>query len=134
MFRPYLNSGCATGTRALSLVEVLVAALILTIVVAGGVAFATSGRKRVLLSGQERTAAKIAIERIERARAQDYDSVDYDYGVITLDGTPYEWSLYAFQTTADPGDSDSVYKEIEVHVTWPGSGNDAVVLHSAISP
>jgi len=134
MFPPFSKSRRATGTRALSLVEVLVAVLILTIVVAGGVAFATSGRKRVVLSGQHRAAAQIAMERIERARALGYDSVDYDYGAVTLDGTQYEWHFYAFQTTADPGDSESVYKTLEVWVMWPGCGSDAVVLYSAMSP
>jgi len=134
MFPSFSHSRMAAGTRALSLVEVLVACLILAIVVTGGVAFSTSGRTRVLRSGQQRAASQIAMERLERARAEGYDNVDYDCGAVTLDGTEYEWHLYAFPATADPADSESTYKVLEVWVSWPGSGNDSVVLYSALSP
>lgn len=132
-FRPRY-SGRATGAGALSLVEVLVAVVVLTVVVTGAVAFMTSGRKKVVWAGQHRVAAQIAMERIERARAAAYDSLNYDYGDTTVADTRYDWSLYAVESLADPGDTDSTYKLVEVSVSWTGNGNEPVVLHSAISP
>ena len=127
-------SGCATGAGALSLVEVMVAVIVLTVVVTGAVAFMTSGRTKVVWAGQHRVAAQIGMERIERARAVGYSSLDYDSVSTTVDGTQYDWQLSASEYLADPADSNSAYKRIEVNVSWTGTGDDSVTLHTAVSP
>jgi type II secretory pathway pseudopilin PulG len=118
----------------MTLVEVMVAITILTTVVWGAVAFATSGRTRVELANQERVAAQIALEQLERARGAGYDALDYDYGVVTINNTPYTWSLYAQEALADPGDADSTFKQVEVAVYWPVAGGQTFAMNTAIAP
>lgn len=127
-------SGRATSADALSLVEVLVAVTVLTVVVTGAVAFMTGGRTKVISSGQRRVAARIGMERLERLRAIDYSALEYDSGDTTVDGVQYDWCIYASEYLADPGDSTSAYKRLEVHVNWTGASDEEVILYSAISP
>ncbi len=125
----------ATGAAGMTLVEVLVAVLILTIVVWGAVAFMVSGRTRVELSNQERVAAQIGMEQIERARAAGYGAVgSYDTGTESVNSLVYTWTLTAVPTLADPADANSVYKEVEVNVSWSTGTLQSVTLHTGISP
>jgi Tfp pilus assembly protein PilV len=117
----------------MTLVEVLVAVVVLTTVVWGAVAFAANGRTRVELASQERAASQIAMEQLERARAAGYASVDYESGSTTLGGTPYSWSLYAWETLADPGDANSTYKQVEITVYWHTAGGQYVTMQTAIT-
>ena len=118
----------------MTLVEVLGAVTILTVVVWGAVAFMMHGRVRVEVANQERVAAQIAIERLERARAGGYSSISYDYGAVTVNSTPYSWSLYSRTKLADPDDAQSTFKEIEISVSWPNDGGRSVTMTTAIAP
>lgn len=125
----------ATGAAGMTLVEVLVAVLILTIVVWGAVAFMVSGRTRVELSNQERVAAQIGMEQIERARAAGYSAVEsYDTGSESVNSVVYTWTLTSVPTLADPADANSVYKEVEINVSWSTGTLQSVTLHTGISP
>ena len=118
----------------MTVVEVLVAVTVVTVVLFGAVAFLVNGRTRVELAGKQRTASQVAADRIERARALGYDGVKDDEGNVELDGTTYTWTLTVATALADPADSKSTYKIVEVSVDWPTSGNDPVVLRTAMSP
>ncbi len=125
----------------MTLVEVLVAALIFTVVIVGSVAFSVNGRVEVERAGKLRTACQIAAERLERARHAGYASlVDGDgdglveKGSIVVDGTSFNWTLTAVAALADAADNQSAYKHVEVTVDWPTSQRGAVVLRSAVAP
>ena len=120
--------------EGMTLIEVLMAALILAVVVFGAVAFMMSGRSTVERAGKERMAVEIASERLERARAGGYDAIAAGEDEIVVDGTTYTWTLAVSEVRADPADPGSLCKHVEVTVDWPTSQGRAVVLRTAVSP
>ncbi len=124
----------AASDTGMTILEVLMAVLILTTVIWGALAFMLGGRTRVELANQDRVAAQVAMEQLERARAGSYDSLNYDGGSMAVDGIAYDWILFATPSLADPNDSDSIYKTVEVTVYCVGGGGQVITLHSAISP
>lgn len=126
-------AGKAIPLRGMTLVEVMIAVLILFVVVWGTIAFVTAGRVRAVHSGQRRAAAQLAAERLEIARGEGYSGVQAGTGEVTLDATEYTWTVTVANAIADPVDADSRYKAVEVEVDWPTSNGDIVVLRSAIA-
>lgn len=124
----------ATRCHAMTLVEVMVAVTVLTVVVWGTVASMVSGRTRVEWAAKQRTAAQIALERLERARAVGFAALADSSGNLFVDGTQYSWVLTVAASLADPVDTDSTYKEVEVSVDWPTSQGQAVVFRTAVAP
>jgi type II secretory pathway pseudopilin PulG len=118
----------------MTLVEVMMAVVILFAVLWGTIAFVTGGRVRAVHSGQCRAAVQLAAERLEIARGQGYDGVQAGSGTVTLDATPYDWTTSVATAIADPGDANSLYKAVEVAVTWPTSNGRTVTLRTAIAP
>jgi len=124
----------AKRCQAMTLVEVIVAVTVLTVVVWGAVAFMVSGRTRVEWATKQRTAAQIALERLERARAAGFVALADNSGNLFVDGTQYSWVLTVASSLADPVDMDSTYKKVEVSVDWPTSQGQAVVFRTAVAP
>jgi len=120
--------------QGLSLIEVMVAVIVLGVVVIGAVAFLVAGRSTVERAAQQRTATQIANERLEIARAAGYAAVADDSGSVEMAGITYTWSLTVAAEPADPADAGSTYKLMEVTVNSPMSGSDPVVIRSAIAP
>ena len=112
----------------------MVSVVILAIVVIGAVAFLAAGRRTVEFAARQRTAAQIGQERLERARALGYAGVTDDKGSVTVESIRYTWTLTVRSVLADPADSGSAYKTLEVSVDWPASNNNAVVVRSAMAP
>jgi type II secretory pathway pseudopilin PulG len=121
-----------THVAAMTVAEVLVAATILSIVVAGVVAFVIHARVTVERAAQKRTAAKIATERLEYARAGGYDALSNDAGNVIVESTAYTWTLTVTTALADPADSGSVYKQLQISVDWPTSDGGAVSACTAM--
>jgi len=124
----------AARESGVSLVEVMVSVVVLAVVVIGAVAFFAAGRRTVEFAARQRTATQIGQERLERARALGYAGVADDNGSVTVEDVRYTWTLTATPVLADPADSGSVYKTLEVSVDWPASDNHPVVVRSAMSP
>ena len=85
-------------------------------------------------AAKQRTAAQIALERLERARAVGFAALADSSGNVFVDGTQYSWVLTVAASLADPVDPDSTYKEVEVSVDWPTSQGQAVVFRTAVAP
>jgi len=118
----------------MTLVEVMVAAMVLFVVVWGTVAFLVSARTTVERAGQERTAAEIAADQLERARAAGYGALTNGTANVVLDGTSYTWTLTVATAQADPADGNSVYKSIDMSVDWLTSSGRPVVVRTSMSP
>ena len=120
-------------SSALSLAEVVIAIAILTALVWGAASFLVAGRVTTEKAGEQRKAAQVAMEQLERARQLPYASVVNANGTETVDGIVYSWTLTVTTAQADPSDSGSGYKQVKVSVTWPTPGTLPVVLSTGIS-
>ena len=131
---PLAAQGWRAGSdRAMTLVEVMLAVVIIAIVMTGAVAFLVSGRGAVEYAAKQRTAGEIGTEQLERARALPYATLANDEGTLDLDGTTYTWTLTVTDDVADPGDTGSAYKILEASTDWPTSKNRPVVLRTAVA-
>ena len=93
-----------------------------------------TGRTRVEWAAQQRTAAQIARERLERARSLGYASLAKDKGQVFVDTTLYSWTLTVTSHLADPADGSTTYKQVEARVDWPTSLGQPVVLRTGVAP
>lgn len=118
----------------LTLIEVMVAILVLAAVVIGAAAFFSTGRGVVEQAAQRRTAAQVAKERNELARAGGYDALSSGSDDVTLDGVTYTWTLTVTAVRADPADSGSTYKQMSMVVDWPMSRGNPVTVPTAMAP
>ena len=112
---------------------ILIAVLILGIVAVGSVAFFLHARVAVEQAANRRTATQIAAERLERARSAGYGAVANAKSEVTVDGMTYSWALNVTDALAEPGDSGSAYKILDVTVEWIGSRNEPVLVHTGMS-
>jgi len=117
--------------RGMTLPEVMIAIVILGVLAWGTVALLVQGRTEVEKANHRRVATQLGLERIERAVTGSYSGLVDATGSVRLNGTNYSWILDTWTVQADPADVNSVYKQIELTVTWAGGGEDAVVLYSA---
>ena len=118
---------------AMTLVEVMIAVLILGIVAVGSVAFFLHARVAIEQAANRRTATQIARERLERARNAGYSVVANAKSEVVVDGTTYSWALNVTDALGEPGDSGSAYKILDVTVEWIGSRNEPVLVHTGMS-
>jgi Tfp pilus assembly protein PilV len=116
-----------------SLVEVVVAVAILTVVVWGMVGFLAGGRVLVERTGQGVIAAQIAEEHIDRTRSMAYASIASGNGTETVSGLMYTWVLTVTTVQADPADPNSTFKQTGVTVTWPTGPHATGVISTAIA-
>ena len=128
--RRRLRSG---SESAVTLVEVMIAVLILAVVAVGAVAFFLNGRTAIENSACRRVAAQLAKERLERSRNAGYDALADDSNAVVFDGTTYTWTLEVTSALADPADSLSGYRIVDITVDWPGSQDEPVFVRTAIS-
>ena len=114
--------------------EVMVALVVLAVVVIGAAAFFSVGRGAIEESAQRRTAAQIAHQQLELARGGGYEALAGDEGTAMVDGVEYSWTLAITVGLADPGDTDSSYKQMGIVVDWPRSRGIPVVVETAMAP
>lgn len=99
---------------ALTLIEVMTAVLIVTIVIAGGSFLFVMGRNQVSLQKHYRVASQLAAQKLEKLKACDYAGVVCDSNSDSLEGVSYT-------TNTTVVDVNSSYKEVTVTVGWgPG--------------
>ena len=104
--------------KGLSLIEVMIAVLISTIVMLGGSLFFVSSTNQINLQRQYRVASQLASQKLEELKAVDYDTVAI--GVVedsvTLKNSSYSRSVLV----QDLGS----YKEVTVSINWGPAGQE----------
>jgi prepilin-type N-terminal cleavage/methylation domain-containing protein len=115
---------------AFSLIEVMAAILIVTIVIAGGSFLFVTGRSQVNLQKHYRVATQLATQKLEELKAGSYDAIvlgDTEDPPISLEDLSYNRSIH----TADVG----LYKEVTVTVSWlQGNNSRNVSMVTCIAP
>jgi type II secretory pathway pseudopilin PulG len=113
---------------ALTLIEVMAAILIVTIVIAGGSFLFVMGRNQVAIQKHYRVASQLAAQKLEKLKAGDYASVVCDSNSDSLEGI-------AYTTNTTVVDVNSSYKEVTVTVSWGPVGNERnLSLVTCIAP
>ncbi len=115
--------------KGTSLVEVMTAALILTIVVLGGSFFYVASTNQINLREQYRAASRLAGQKLEELKAGSYDDLTIGEleDSLTLENSTYSRSV----VTEDLG----LYKKIVVTVNWGPAGMERnVSLVTLIAP
>jgi len=102
--------------KGTSLVEVMVAVLISTIVVVGGSLFFVASTNQINLREQYRAASRLAGQKLEELRADDYD--DVTIGELT-DSLSLEDVSYSRSTVTEDLGS---HKNVVVTVNWGPAG------------
>lgn len=100
---PVRNSNGA----GLTLVEVMIAIVILTIMALGSAAFLYHSRVGIFYQGNKRVALEAANSRLEEIRASQYDDVKptgSDYNTHYLSGQVGNWVL----ADSDPGETKNI--------------------------
>jgi len=115
--------------KGTSLVEVMVAALILAIVILGGSYFYVGSTNQINLREQYRAASRLAGQKLEELKASDYDAVTIGEvnDSLTLENSTYSRSV----VTEDLG----LYKKVVVTVNWGPVGVERnISLVTLIAP
>lgn len=115
--------------KGTSLVEVMTAALILTIVVLGGSFFYVASTNQINLREQYRAASRLAGQKLEELKAGSYDdaAIGEVEDSLTLENSTYSRSA----VTEDLGS----YKKVVVTVNWGPAGMERnVSLVTLIAP
>jgi prepilin-type N-terminal cleavage/methylation domain-containing protein len=102
---------------AFTLIEVMTAILIVTIVIAGGSFLFVTGRGQVSLQKHYRAATLLAAQKLEELKAGAYSDivVGDDSNSIPLEDLSYTRSTHA--------ENAGSYKEVTVTVSWGPTGN-----------
>ena len=115
--------------KGTSLVEVMVAALILAVVILGGSYFYVGSTNQINLREQYRAASRLAGQKLEELKAGNYDAVTIGEveDSLTLENSTYSRSV----VTEDVG----LYKKVVVTVNWGPVGMERnVSLVTLIAP
>ncbi len=119
------------SVAAFTLVEVMAAILIVTIVIAGGSFLFVMGKGQISIQKRYRAATQLAAQKVEELKAADYSAIlegTTQYPAVTLDGVSYNRNL----ETVKFGSS---YKKVTVTVSWGPTGNQRNVnLVTYIAP
>jgi len=116
------------SVAAFTLIEVMAAILIVTIVIAGGSFLFVAGRGQVALQKHYRAAALLAAQKLEVLKADAYGNIPADETeTIPLEDLSYTRSTH----TVNAG----LYKEVTVTVSWlQGNSSRDVSLVTCIAP
>ena len=115
--------------KGVSLVEVMIAVLISSIVMLGGSFFFVASTGQINLREQYRAASRLASQKLEEVKAVDYDTVAEGEvnDSVTLQSSSYNRSV----VTKDLGS----FKEITVNVNWgPVGQQHNINLVTVIAP
>lgn len=109
--------------KGVTLVEVMVAILVFTIVMLGGLAFFFYGRMHISHSNHQRMALGLTKEQVEILKATPYDELPaVDNENITLGGVDYSRN-----TVVTDGTGGGIYREVTVTTSWEEKGNTVSV-------
>ena len=106
--------------KGMSLVEVMVSILILTIVILGSAVLFVYGLGHVTLSKNYRVATELAAQKLEQFRADNHYHIDIPDGETSED-----ISLGGVSFTRDTMTEDiGLYKKVKVTVNWTQKNRD----------
>jgi Tfp pilus assembly protein PilV len=115
------------SVAAFTLVEIMIAILVITIVVAGGSFLFITGKNQVNLQKHYRAATHLATQRLEELKAGPYSDIGNDSNSIPLEDITYTRNT----TTVNSG----TFKQVTVTVTWPqGHLTRSVSLVTLVAP
>jgi len=128
--------------KGLTLIEVLVSAVVLVIVILGGMQFFIFGSARINREGHRRAALELAQQKIEELLASNYgEVVSGSETGLPLDGIDCNRSTEVTYVD-DPADALGTddddpqdYKRVSVIVSWNETGRlNTVILETWITP
>ncbi len=104
--------------KGISLVEVMTAVLISTIVILGGSFFYVASTNQINIREQHRAASRLAGQKLEELKAGDFDAIAIGEATdsLSLDDLSYSRSTVA----EDLG----LYKKVTVTVNWGPAGKE----------
>ena len=129
--------------RGFTLIEVLITAVMLTIVILGSVGVYTYGISRVNREAHRRVALELAHQRVEELFASAFDSVQTGVDSLLVDNVNYARLITAKAVddsadglgAADIDADTTDYKRVEVAVKWFERGDtNSVQLTTLITP
>ena len=123
---------CPKVSKAFTLIELMLAILILTIVIAGGSFLFVGGRSQINLQKHYRVATQLAAQKLEELKADN--TVSYDSIVVgeTEQSLSLEDLSYSRSTRIE---NVGLYKKARVTVRWGQIGNEHnVSLVTFIAP
>jgi len=117
-------SALSLASGGFSLVEIMVASIILWAGVIGAFAYFTYGRSTLNIDAHKRVALEIAASRMEEIRACSAGGLS---GMVEDGTTVQVEALYGFRTTAianvdENGDGTTDYYQATVTVSWTENG------------
>lgn len=117
--------------KGTSLVEAVVAILVLSIIILGSSFLFVSGQGYIDMRGRHRIAAELAAQKLEELKAGNYNDIaeGETEESFSLDDLPYTRSVAT--ETRDGG----LYKKVQVTVSWQQMGKQRnVSLDTFIAP
>lgn len=123
--RPFIRK----SKKGVSLIEVMIAVLISSIVMLGGSFFFVASTSQINIREQYRAASRLASQKLEEVKAVDYDTVAEGEVTdsVTLKNSSYNRSV----VTKDLGS----WKEITVTINWgPENQQHNINLTTFIAP
>jgi Tfp pilus assembly protein PilV len=115
------------SAAALTLIEVMVSVLIVTIVIIGGSFLFVTGRSQISTQKHYRVATQLAAQKLEELKAGNYnDVVTEEPNAVPLEDVSYNRSVLA----EDLGS----YKRVTVTIIWGPSNEHSVDLVTCIAP
>ena len=109
-----MNTKRPKFVAAITFVEVIIAAAIVTIGIAGSSLLFINGRSWICQQKAYRVATQLAAQTLEEAKARSYDNIYEEPNDIDLEDVSYSRSIYV-------ADMNS-YKEVRVTVGWTRMG------------
>jgi len=102
--RPNAMSGGRADRKGATLVEVMIASVVLVVMALGGAAFLFRSRGDVAVQRNKRAALEVANSRLEDLQASSYDDIkplNQDYTSYYISRVGANWAL----ASADPGET-----------------------------
>ncbi|MFZ2148049.1 MAG: type II secretion system protein [Sedimentisphaerales bacterium] len=115
--------------KGTTLIEVMAAVLILTLVITGGSFLFVTGKNQIDIREQYRVASRLAGQKLEDIKAGNYDDIEKSATSesLSLKDTSYSRST----VTKDLG----LYKQVDVTIQWGQAGRERnVSLVTFIAP
>jgi prepilin-type N-terminal cleavage/methylation domain-containing protein len=113
---------------AFTIVEVMVAVLIVAIVVIGGSLLFVMGKGQISQQKRFRAATQLAAQKLEELKAGDYANIVNDNNSVVLEGITY---------TRDTNvvDVNALYRQVTVTVSWnQGAASHDISMVTCIAP
>jgi len=117
--------------KGFTIIEVMIASLILLISLVGGTVFFFSNRRNLVYATRERLAMWSALYKVEELKGRDYSAVNPGSENISLSGISAQRITTVEEIDADePPDGTADYKQVMVKVNW-GNGETSLVTFIA---